>query len=312
MPAITFRQSVPRLGIMNFSRSGKLVVADQTRKGELVSSFMDPARILSRCPDSAMLIGADALPDDIATLFKSAGEHSIRYFDRHAIDFYGDLITYCGLVGFVPRLLIEFPGGMNYDVPACNYLPVKEGVEIRRMLNSNMSSNVSANERDLFYGGFAEKGNLRSIFFGHDQTRDFGSILSSLFLAHEIACIKMEEQAVSIGLKPKDISKEAEKFYTYAYSYAFAHYLISHFKETEPFLIDNPNKDILSLLYNYKAYYDQMVPNMLNIRPDERNRYVSMMVSPQAPIPQFGYPMQVEFAALKVEPHGPIKRLPLN
>jgi hypothetical protein len=277
MKELAFRTVAPGLSPLRFSRTDKLSLAYHGQDSVRPRTVEAVKAELQAQPHAALaLYHPDVLPPELIDLFKAVQNKNLIDLRDGATPFFDDLKKYCRAVGFASRLELELSSGLKRPLAACNFLVGEPDLTSPRplFLGCNFRTwEPEATQRE-FFGEAYEPLIGRSVLVSPWQNSlSFGPIGLALYIAHEVACIKLIEEAARLNMKAEEISKAEEIFYAHAYSYNFTYALYS--------LVQLLPKEFLPLMAEFGAIgqllpvsYQLAMSNFEKMGADIRARYL--------------------------------------
>jgi len=231
----------------------------------------------SRQTDALALTTTRALPLEIEDIFGAAQLLHQRDFGTNATKFHNELQYYAKALGFATSLMIGVSPEITQELYACNLLvgDPNSFVPLQVSLNSNFPFGKPVEVEKGVFGSDYEDLRGRSIIVSLSlQKHGLGLLSFSVFIAHELACIKLAEKMAKSGLKEGDISKEAEKFFCYAYQYTFTYYLLRTLLNKSVAVDRSSNNDLVSVAQNFGQTYAIAMQNFEKMASKEKRRFI--------------------------------------
>lgn len=299
---LSFRQVAPQLSPLRFSRKESLRLAYQGEEAQKFKTTAEARAILEKQENPALILfHPRVIPCDLERVFDIAQNLQKAKFDDFSSNFLSELQTYCRAVGFA-TLLEEFNGlGATRPLIGCNFMVGgPDQTSSAQFLNCNFLTTEPEAAQQAFFGPDYQRLTGRSIIVTpRPDSVPLGPYSLALYISHEVACIKLVEQAPKVGLRAADLSSAEEMFFTYAYSYNFNLHLLYYLDHLKDFLKLNEEQrqDVGNIMTTLEIFYNLAMDNFATMSPEEKRRF--LIVSLPGCGMSFGQPFSVELTNQK-------------
>lgn len=202
------RQVVPKLGFIRFSRTDKLLLSslkENSKKPDKVCQIFAKMSILKN--DCLALLGPESLPADLENIFSAAEKLALADFPMYHTLFLKELNAYVKAIGLATYLAYDDAPRILSPLVACNFMVGDLNAISQRplFLNCNFAADEDESvQRGFFADDYDYLCGRLILLTGRVQGQPLGPLSLSLFIAHEVACIKLVEQALQSGLIKKN------------------------------------------------------------------------------------------------------------
>lgn len=294
---LSFRQVAPQLAPLRFAKTGPLRLAYRGKESERFGTVAETRAALEKQAAPAMILfHPQAIPHELERTFAIAQILQRSQFNNFGSPFLSELQNYCRAVGFATSLELQLDSGQTKELVACNFTAGSPEPEAgTQSLPCNFRAAEPAAAQEAFFGpDYGQLAGCSVIVATRYQALPIGNFSLATFIAHEVACVKLAEQATRTGLAVADISKETEMFFTYAYSYNFTYFLLHFISQlkSQSALTDEQDSDISNVVHNFQTNYHLAMENFAAMSPEEKRRFL-IVARPGATM-NFGYPFAVE------------------